>query len=188
MMNKMSSKHYSFLAVLVLFTVLSRIIPHPPNFTAVGAVALFGAAQLKHKWQAFLLPLVALYISDLFINNVIYAEYYNNFVWKISPFVYVAFLLIMGIGWLLRGRVKIGSVLGASLSASVIFFLLTNAASWQVDPMYTKDISGLLTAYVAGLPFFWSTVAGDLFYCGVLFGGYAWLAQQYPALSLVEQQ
>lgn len=180
----MFSKHFSLIAVLILFAALTRIIPHYPNFTAVGAMALFGAAHLKNKWQAFLLPLVVLYLSDLFINNVIYAEYYNNFVWKISPFVYVAFLLILGIGYLLRGRISIGSVVGAGLGSSVIFFLFTNAASWIIDPMYTKDITGLFTAYAAGLPFFWGTLAGDLFYCGVLFGGYAWFTQRYPQWSL----
>lgn len=184
MINQMFSKHFSLIAVLILFAALTRILPHYPNFTAVGAMALFGAAHLKNKWQAFLLPLVVMYISDLFINNVIYAEYYNNFVWKISPFVYLAFILIMGIGFLLRGRVKTEAVIGASLGSSVIFFLLTNAASWQLDPMYSKDLTGLLAAYGAGLPFFWSTMIGDLFYCGVLFGGYAWITQRYPEWGL----
>lgn len=184
MINKMFSKHFSLIAVLILFAALTRIIPHYPNFTAMGAMALFGAAHLKNKWQALLLPLAAMYLSDLFINNVIYAEYYNNFVWKISPFVYVAFLLILGVGFFLRGRIRTGTVVGASLGSSVIFFLLTNAASWQIDPMYSKDLSGLFTAYAAGLPYFWSTVAGDLFYCGVLFGGYAWLTQRFPEWGL----
>ncbi|MEL6971044.1 MAG: DUF6580 family putative transport protein [Bacteroidota bacterium] len=179
-MSKLFSKHFTLIAVLILFAALTRIIPHYPNFTAMGAMALFGAAHLKNKWQVFLLLLGAMYLSDLFINNVIYAEYYNGFVWKISPFVYLAFLLIIGIGYLLRGRVNVQNVVGASLSSSLVFFLLTNAATWQVDPVYTKDFAGLMTAYVAGLPFFWGTLAGDLFYCGVLFGGYAWFTQRYP--------
>ncbi len=178
-MNKLFSKHFTLMAVLILFAALTRILPHYPNFTAVGAMALFGAAHLKHKWQAFLIPLGAMYLSDLFINNIIYAEFYNGFVWKISPFVYLAFLLILGIGYLLRDRVNVKNVIAASLSSSVIFFLLTNAVSWQVDPIYTKDFAGLMTAY-AGIPYFWSTLAGDLFYCGVLFGGYAWFTQRYP--------
>lgn len=180
-MNNQPSKSLILAIVLVLFAVLSRIIPHYPNFTALGAVALFGASQLKDKWQALLIPVVALYLSDLFINNIIYADYYNNFVWKISPFVYIAFAMIMGIGWWLRGRVKTGNVIKASLTASIVFFLLTNAASWQVSPLYTKDFTGFVAAIVAGIPFFWSTVAGDLFYCGVIFGAYAWFRQQYPA-------
>lgn len=182
-MNNQTSKNLILASILVLFAVLSRIIPHYPNFTALGAVALFGAAQLKDKWQAILVPLLALYLSDLFINNIIYADYYSNFVWKISPFVYVAFLGIMGIGWWLRGRINTTSVVSASLSASIIFFLLTNAASWQVSPLYTKDLTGFIAAIVAGIPFFWSTVAGDLFYCGVLFGAYAWFTQRYPAYA-----
>ncbi|MEM1217118.1 MAG: DUF6580 family putative transport protein, partial [Bacteroidota bacterium] len=63
--------------------------------------------------------------------------------------------------------------------ASVVFFLLTNAASWQLDPVYSKDLAGLGAAYVAGIPFFMNTIAGDLLYSGVLFGGYAWYQQRY---------
>lgn len=180
--NKITSK-FALPFVLVAFAVLSRILPHPPNFTAIGAIALFGAAQLKSKWQAFLIPFAALFLSDLFINNIVYGNYYDHFTWQISPFVYAAFALIMVLGFFgLRGRVKTSNVIGGSLVASLIFFLFTNAMSWQLDPMYPKDFSGLMMAYAAGIPFFFSTVAGDLFYCGVLFGGYVWVKENFPQL------
>lgn len=177
--NKITNK-LALPVVLVAFAVLSRILPHPPNFTAIGAIALFGAAQLKSNWKAIAIPFFALFLSDLFINNVVYANYYDHFTWQISPFVYIAFALILALGFLgLRGNVKTGIIIGSSLIASVIFFLFTNAMSWQLDPMYTKDFSGLITSYVAGIPFFFNTVAGDLFYCGVLFGSYAWIKENY---------
>ena len=122
-MNNQPSKSLVLAIVLILFAVLSRIIPHYPNFTALGAVALFGASQLKDKWQALLVPIIALYLSDLFINNIVYADYYESFVWKISPFVYIAFAMILGIGLWLRGRVNAGNVITASLTASILFFL-----------------------------------------------------------------
>jgi hypothetical protein len=166
--------------ILVAFAVLSRMLPHPPNFTAIGAIALFGAAQLKSSWKAIAIPFAALFISDLFINNVVYAGYYDHFTWQISPFVYIAFALILALGFFgLRGRVKTGTIIGSSLTASVIFYLFTNAMSWQIDPMYTKDFSGLIASYIAGIPFFFNTVAGDLFYCGVLFGSYVWIKERY---------
>lgn len=182
-MNNQSSKNIVLLTLLIVFAALSRIIPHYPNFTAVGAMALFGAAQLRHQWQAFLIPIAALYLSDLVINNIIYAGYYDQFTWQISPFVYLAFLVVLGVGLVLRNKVSTANVVKASLAASVLFFLVTNTASWWVDPMYTKNGMGLMTSYLAALPFFWSTVASDLFYCGVLFGGYAWVQERFPQLA-----
>ncbi len=173
MENNRYAKHIAIVGGLVFLAALSRIIPHYPNFTALGAMTLFGASQLRSGWQALLVTVLALYISDLVINNVVYADYYDYFTWQISPFVYAAFLLVFGLGRLLRGRINTPNVALSSVAASVLFFGVTNAASWWIDPLYAKNLTGLATAYTAGLPFFWSTLAGDLFYCAVLFGGYA---------------
>ena len=129
-------------------------------------------------------PSLALYLSDLVINNVIYGGYYNSFVWQFSTFSYLGFGLIILLGFWLRNKVKVGNtVIGASLAASVLFFLVTNFGSWLANPLYTKDLAGLLTAYGAGIPFFWNTLAGDLFFSGVLFGSYAVLSRQYNVLQ-----
>lgn len=171
------------LVLMILAAAATRIIPHWPNFTALGAMALFGAAQLPKRWMAFVVPFAALYLSDLIINNILYAGFYDHFVWRISPFIYLAFGLIVLIGFLLRGRISVGRVAGAGVGASVLFFLLTNFGVWLGSGIYPQTGAGLLAAYGAGLPFFWSTLAGDLFYCGVFFGGYAWLSQAYPQLQ-----
>lgn len=183
-MNSKQPSPLLFILFLIVLAASTRIIPHWPNFTAMGAMALFGAAYLRSFWLALLIPFAALYMSDLIINNVIYASYYDHFVWQISPFVYLAFALLLGIGYLLRNRVKTTNVIFASLSASVVFFIVTNSASWLIDPMYAKNFAGYLTALGAGIPFFWNTLAGDLFYCGVLFGGYALVRQSFPALAV----
>ena len=169
--------------VMILAAAVTRLIPHWPNFTAVGAMALFGAAYLPKRWMAFVVPFATLYLSDLIINNILYAGYYDHFVWRISPFVYLAFGLIILIGYLLRDRVSTGRVFGASITASTLFFLLTNFAVWLGSPVFPQNAAGLLGAYEAGLPFFWSTLAGDLFYSAVLFGGFAWLSQRLPQLK-----
>ncbi len=169
------------ISVMILLAAFSRLIPHWPNFTAVGAMALFGAAQFRQKWLAFAVPFLALYLSDLVINNVIYGGYYNSFVWQFSAFTYGAFALIILLGFWLRNNVKVTSVISTSIAASVIFFLVTNFGSWVANPMYTKDMTGLLAAYGAGIPFFWNTLAGDFFFCGVLFGGYALVSRYYLA-------
>ena len=166
------------LSILILMAALPRLLPHWPNFTPVGAMALFGAAYLPRKAYAFVVPVLALYLSDLLLNNWVYGEFNDHFVWAISPYVYAAFCVMVAVGFLLRGRVRPLPVVGASLTASVLFFLITNFGSWLIDPMYPKNAAGLLAAYAAGVPFFWNTLAGDLFFCAVLFGGYAWVSSR----------
>jgi hypothetical protein len=151
---------------------------------------LFGAAHFSRKYLAVLIPFVSLWISDLLLNNLVYAQMYpeqygEQFVWfgGNAPYVYGAFALIIGMGFLLLRRVKASNLLGASVLASVIFFLVTNAGFWIISPNTAKNFAGLMAAYTAGIPFFWNTLLGDLFYVGVLFGGYELVKRQVPALQ-----
>jgi len=152
---------------LVLITVIgaaaaSRLIPHPPNFTPIAAMALFAGAYSRIMWQALLIPLGALFVSDLFIG------------WHpLMPVVYASFALIVGIGMWLRARKSIGRVAFAVGASSISFFMITNFAVWAFGSMYPKSLGGLFAAYVAGLPFFRNTVLGDVSYSAILFGGIA---------------
>ena len=172
---------YGLFLLLVLFAAFSRLIPHPSNFTPIGGMALFGAAYFTRKYWAVLVPLVALYLSSLVLDNVVYAQYYEGFVWFSHPFVYLAFVLIALLGAGVLKRVTLGRVVGGALGASAVFFLVSNFGSWLGNPLYTQDLSGLLTAYAAGLPFLRNTVMGDLFYSGVLFGVYEWYTSRRTA-------
>ncbi len=167
------------LSIIIALAAISRLVPHPFNFTPIGAIGLFGAAYFKPKWLAFLVPFIALWLSDIIIMNGPMAAFYEGFQWMGHMPVYLAFLLIIGLGFILRGRVNIKSVLGTSLTASVIFFLVTNFGVWLGSTVYPANMAGLIACYAAGIPFFWSTVAGDLFYCGLMFGSYAWFTQYY---------
>ena len=171
------------IALLVFFAALSRLLPHPPNFTPVGGMALFGAAYFSRKYLAILIPLAALWISDLLLNNLIYAkaypEFYSGFAWFGNAAVYLGFILISLLGFILLRKIRPISLLGASISASVIFFLVTNFGSWLANPLFPKTTSGLLAAYTAGIPFFWNTLFGDLFYTAVLFGSFALIQQKF---------
>ena len=174
--------------VLVLFAALTRLFPHPPTFTAVGAVALFGSAYLSSRWMRFLVPLLALWLSDLVLNNIIFGAYFDHFVLFTPGFewLYGSFVLIVliGQGWLRKINIK--TLFGASITASVIFFLLSNFGIWTMSLTYPQTFSGLLACYGAGVPFFWTTLLGDLFYVGVTFGVYALLTQRYPQLAFVK--
>ena len=186
--NKVQLK-FGIVAIMIVIVALSRLLPHPYNFTPIGGMALFGAAHFSKKYWAFLIPLIAIWVSDLVLNNVVYATYFDGFQWVSTSFLFVSisFILIAAFGLIWLKTLKPGKLFIASLIASVIFFLLTNFGSWLFDPMnvYPNNVAGLGAAYAAGIPFFWNTLLGDLFYTAVLFGGFEWVSRTY--LVMVKQ-
>ena len=164
-----------FALLLVLLAAAARILPHPDNFSPIAAMGLFGAAYFQRRWMMVLVPFAGLFLSDLVLNNVIYREFYPQFTWYTSLWIYAAFASVMLLGWvMLRHQVKPGRVVTASLLASGIFFLVTNFSVWLESGMYSKTMAGLLGCYTAGLPFLTNTILGDLCFSAVLFGAYAW--------------
>jgi uncharacterized protein DUF6580 len=143
---------------MILAAAATRLIPHPPNMTAVGAVALFGGAYFERRWMAFVVPLAAMVASDLVITNP-------------DPVTYLCFALTTAMGLLLRDRVTVGRVTTAAIAASVLFFLVSNFSVWLGSKAYTQDAAGLLECYVLAVPFALNMLVGNLLYCGVLFGG-----------------
>ena len=107
------------LSLIVLLAAFSRLIPHPPNFTPIGAMSLFAAAYFSPKYLAFIVPIAAMWLSDLLLNNVIYGQYFNHFVWFYKGF-YWTYIGFIGFGMLKIVRPL--NILIGSLSASVIFF------------------------------------------------------------------
>ncbi|MFO7847088.1 MAG: DUF6580 family putative transport protein [Balneolaceae bacterium] len=177
-------KKNAFLIItgFILFAALTRLLPHAYNFTPLGAIALFGAAYFSQKRWAFIVPIVALWLSDLFLNNMVYAEYYDGFALFTSGFLYIygAFALIAILGIKLFDKVTLPRVIGGALGGSVIFFIVSNFGVWITSPMYPLTAEGLLMCYTAAIPFFHYTIAGNLVYCGVLFGGYEYLKYKMP--------
>lgn len=155
---------------LILFGALLRLMPHWPNFTPIAAMALFGGTYIKKKHLAFLVPVAALLISDFFLG-------FHK--WMIA--VYISFALVVGIGMLLRSRVKVGSVLLATVSASLLFFIITNFAVWLGSPFYPQNMAGLIESYTLAIPFLNNGILGDLFFSTVFFGGFYLVQQRYPA-------
>ena len=147
---------------------------------------MFGAAYFSNKKLAFLLPLLAFFISDLFVNNILYADYYSGFVF-ISPgfyWTYGAMIAIVVAGIFILKKVNVKRVIGGALSASLLFFIISNFGVWLTSPMYDLSISGFIACYVAAIPFFHMTVLGDLFYCGVLFGVFEFAKYKVPELKI----
>jgi len=164
---------------IILLAALSRIIPHPPNFTPVTAIALFGGAYFADKRFAFIVPLAAMLLSDLFLGF---------HAWL--PFVYLSFMLIVGMGMFLRENTSLLKTGAMALGASTLFFIVTNLGSWWIGPYvlpegtyYPITPAGLLLCFEMAIPFFHKSLAGDLFYTAALFGGYAMLKDNVPALT-----
>jgi hypothetical protein len=170
------------LAGLIVAAALSRLLPHPPNFSPVEAIALFGGAYFASRQWAAIVPLLAMLISDLALGALHGADYatYLGGASFWSVYACIAISVVLGFG--LRGKVDGKRVLGYALAGSVLFFVVTNFAAWLSDPTYPKTAGGLAAAYVAGIPFFRWTLLGTLTYAALLFGGFAVLRRQLPAL------
>ncbi len=185
-MNKIRVQ-FGVLSIMILSAAFCRMVPHMLNFSPLCAIGLFGAAHFTQKWKAFLVPLLATWLSDLFINNVLYASYNPVFVWFYSGFYwqYGAYVLVilLGIG-LFKNNITLPKLVGSAIASSVLFFLISNFGSWLNNPIYTKDLAGLLTCYAAGVPFYQGTLLGDLFYSTILFGAYYVLQHKVSILKL----
>ena len=178
-MSKIIKGNLFVIVVMILIAALTRFIPHYPNFTAVGAMSLFGAAYLSRQSLALIVPLVAMLISDLILNNVVYSQFYEGgfvFFTKGSIWIYGALALIVIFGKKILQKVNTKNFLVGAFVASLVFFLLTNFGVWysQTHGIIPKSMAGLLATFGAGLPFFWNTLLGNLFFGAVLFGVYEW--------------
>ncbi len=151
--------------LLVLLGALSRLLPHPPNFVAMGALALYAGARLPRRW-AIAVPLAALALSDLVLD----AGTGRAVVSGMRLSVYATFAAIVVAGRFLRPSSAPGRLAGFSAGASVLFFLTSNFAEWLGDPLYPRTAAGLALCFTAAVPFFWNTFAADLLGTATLFG------------------
>jgi len=174
---------------MIVLAALSRLLPLPPNFAPIEAVALFGGALFASRRLAFLVPLAAMLLSDVvlgFARGATYLDYFTTTGYLpslLANYVCIAATVLLAFG--LRGRINGTRVLGYSLAGSVLFFLVSNFAVWLTAfavPGYPACSAGLVPCYVAALPFFKTTVLSTLFYSALLFGGFALLRSRMPAL------
>ena len=169
----MTATHARLLTILsaILLAAALRLVPHPPNFTPIAAMALFGGAYLGRRWLAFAAPLGALLLSDFVLG------FYPELV-----FVYLSTAATVAIGWVLAKRRSVLSIGLAAIAGSVLFFAVTNFGVWLVMDYYPKTLAGLAACYDAAIPFFQNTLAGDLFFSALLFGGFALAERRVPLL------
>lgn len=143
-------KKLNFIIILIGIAILSRLIPHPPNFTPITAIALFSTIHFKNKILTYLIPIIGLFISDLILGLSM-----------VNLFVYLSFIAITFIGFKFQ---KINNY--SILLSSTTFFIVSNFGVWILG--YPKTIEGLILCYYMALPFFVYTIMGDLFYSYVM--------------------
>lgn len=176
----MLNPRFGTLMFIVLAAAATRLLPHPPNVTAITALALFGAAHFADRRLAIGVPLLALLVSDIALG--IFWQWDFRAVQGHMWVQYASFLGIVALGFTLRssrGAARVGAV---ALSASCLFFLVTNFGEWAFQPWYPKTATGLAASYVAGIPFFRNMLIGDLAYTALLFGGFALLERRFAVL------
>lgn len=164
MKNKIDSK-LLLASVLVVLCIFSRFLPLAPNFSPLMAVALFSGAFFSGRKLALLVPVIAMFISDLFIglHSTMFA-------------VYASFGIIVLLGMKMK-NITTKSVLVNSLASAVIFFIITNlfvfAAGW-----YGYTFAGLAMCFEMALPFFRNTIASSVAFSAILFSGF-YLSEKY---------
>ena len=158
------------LAMIALAAVL-RVMPHPWNFTPVGAMALFAGAVVKDRRVAFISPLVALFVGDIFVGFH-----------KLMPLVYASFLVDVALGYWIRNRRTVARISGVTALGAIQFFLASNFGMWAFFDSFPHTAAGLIACYVSGLPLFWNTLAGDAVYAALFFGAFALAERHFPIL------
>jgi hypothetical protein len=169
-------------ALLIVFAAFTRLFPHPPNFTALGAMAVFGGSVIKDKKNAFLLPLGALLLSDICLQLFTSTK---GFYGTTQFFVYGAFILTTFIATFIR-RMSVANIAFAAVWSALIFFIISNLGVWVSSTTYAHNMSGLLACYAAAIPFYkneffgnfvLNSIMGNLFFSALLFSAYFIYAQ-----------
>lgn len=182
------TKQYIVLFLLLVVGIATRFLfildgeSVLPNFSAVGAVAIFGAFYFKGALR-FVAPLAILWLSDIILNNAVYGQYYDSFQYFGSMAVYSAFIVCGLIAYRMMQRPSWLRLFSTSIATGIIFFLITNAASWYANPAYPQTISGLMMSYEAGIPFFRNTILSNLVFSFVFFGIYEFVATRTFSLD-----
>jgi hypothetical protein len=147
---------------LIIIAILTRLLPHPPNFAPITSIALFSGFHFANKRLVLFIPLIAMFISDLFIG-----------LHDLVPVIYLSFILISVMSFYMKSLSFTNVILGSS-----VFFVLSNLGVWYF--YYPLTWAGLTSCFVLAIPFFVNALAGDLFYTSVLQFSFKKVKTFYP--------
>jgi hypothetical protein len=152
-----------FIAIVLAVAALSfRLLPHPANFAPIGALAIFLGARLPRK-QSIPIVLGAMFVSDMMIGL---------YDWRLMSVVYGSFALMVLLGSWVGTNFKWSKFAFGTAAGSVLFYAATNFAVWVLSPWYPHTIAGLVSCYVAAIPFFRNTILSDMTFGAAFFGAY----------------
>lgn len=160
-MGSLINKKQFIIITFIVIAAVIRLFPHIPNVTPITAMALFSGVYFTDKKYAFIIPLLAMFLSDIFLGFSM-----------ITLFVYAAFILVGYIG-IASKKMNIKTILISSLS----FFIITNFGVWLIG--YPKTFNGLLECYTLAIPFFRNSLIGDFFFAGVMYYGFEFVSKRY---------
>jgi hypothetical protein len=157
------------LAVLIALGVAGRLLPHPPNFTPMAAIALFAGFIFMKKYMAVVAVVAVMLLTDYFAFGYLSPDWFAS---KSMMVVYLALLFPIVFRGFLQKKLGVLRIAGTALASSTVFFVATNFAVWVFSPMYEKTWAGLVLCYTMAIPFFQNTIAGDMMWSGIVFGSY----------------
>ena len=155
------------IALIIFLVSLTRIFPHPPNFTPILALAIFGGAFLNNKRTALCIPIIAMLSSDLIIG------FHSQ--------IYAVYLSIIALS-LLGNTIEKKNILNlgiAGVSGSLLFFIVTNFSVWLTDGLYPLNVTGLMQCYIMAIPFFHNTLISTIIFLAILFTGYSLIEKRF---------
>jgi len=180
-LQKINTRNIVLILMIVAaaaFRLFAYNYPHSlSNFNPVGAIAIFGGAYFTDKWKAYLVPLLALFVSDIFLNHLYSGKW--MLMDQSSIMVYVFFAVMVFFGSLIK-KVNVMNVFAVSLLGVVLHWLLTDLPLFGT--LYPHTFSGYIQALVAAIPFEKNMLYGDVVFCAILFGGFEFAKSKYSAL------
>jgi hypothetical protein len=187
---KINNRLWLFTLVLVAITTLCKFFFGPKlgwsGFSPVYAIGLFSGMLINNKSRSFLLPLIAVFASDMIIEvlHVFNLFPYSGF-YTYQVFNYTLLLSTALIGWGLKGR-SYGNLAIGAFAAPTLFFLISNFGSWMIDTfnIYTNDLNGLMNSYEAGLPFYRNALAATFVFLPAILVVYNYMVKKTTALRL----
>ncbi len=185
-MKTMFNPRTGILAAMIITAGAWRLliaIGHGPlgNFTPLGAMALFGGCYYTEKWKAYLIPLLTLWISDLFLC---YFVYYHKLVLFYDGFyiTYLSFALMVLLGSFIK-KVSIKNIALAGIAAALMHWLITDFFVWMDGRLYPMTWQGLVTCYTVALPYLKNMTIANLLFGGIMFGSFEWIQRKYPVVQ-----
>ena len=154
MHNKLNTSYKNLFPIgIILILTLSRLIPHPPNFTPIIAVAIMSSYFFKNIYLSCATLLISMLLADAFIG------FYGNML-----FVYLSLLIIVFIFYKISEKINFKNLFIFGFIGSLIFFIISNFGVWVLGGLYEKNLNGLVECYVLAIPFFGNTFLSTLIF------------------------